>query len=609
MKRRVRLVVAPLVAGAMIAAACGGSDDDSSGDTGADEEVDAGGGDEPADEPADDAEEPADEPADDGEEPADEPADDGDDMAEEPADGDDDMAEPMAIQRGGTLTYLLEAESDTWDIPGANCAVSCITVMNAVADTMTIVNEDGGVEPFLLEDFIVNDDFTEFTLVMRDGVTFHDGTPADGAAVHRNMIEMASGTLQGQVFFDLLNGTPLNANNPGAVEDSIVLNDDGSVTVSFNKPFATFGNNLAGRTGWLIAPSFWDSETRAGDLMVATGPFIMDEQVRGEVTRLVANPNYWRMGEDGAPLPYLDGVDFRPNPDVSTRRATMQSGDADVNHDSFGENRAFWEGEWIEDGNGLVETDPAREVGYLMFNNSVPPFDNPDVRRALALCTDRNEYLTFRSPGNSLANGPFAEGSFGYIEDPGFPQFDPDAGNALFDEIGRPDVINYGTTDAPANLLTAELFADMWNRNCGLNVAIDQFAQAELITRAITGQFEVFAWRNHGQGHPGLELVWWHSRHAEGLALNFGRIVDPAMDELLFESWTTVDPAELDEIAKQINELFADQVYNLWLETTEWSIPYRDGVHGLQHITLESGNRNQQAVAGRVEVDEAWIES
>nr|WP_269448373.1 ABC transporter substrate-binding protein [Ilumatobacter coccineus] len=481
--------------------------------------------------------------------------------------------------------------------------------MNAVADPLTIVTDTGEIEPFLLESFEPNDDFTEFTLVMRDGVTFHDGTPADGAAVHRNLIEMASGLLQGQVFFDLLNGTPLNAANPGAVEDSIVLNDDQSVTVSFNKPFATFGNNLAGRTGWLIAPSFWDSESRAGDLMIATGPFTMENQVRGEVTELRANPNYWRTGQDGQPLPYLDGVDFRPVPDVSTRRATMEAGDADVNADSFGENQEFWNTEWVEAGNGVVEEDPAREVGYLMFNNSKPPFDDPDVRRALTLCTDRNEYLTFRAPGNALANGPFAEGSLGYIEDPGFPQFDADAGNALFDEIGRPDTIVYGTTNVPSNLLTAELFADMWNRNCGLNVEIDQFEQAELITKAITGDFEVFAWRNHGQGHPGLELVWWHSRHAEGLALNFGRLVSPEMDELLLQSWTTVDPAELDTIAQDINKLFAEGVFNMWLNTTEWANPYRAGVHGLQHITLESGNRNQQSLAGRVEVDEAWIES
>ena len=59
----------------------------------------------------------------------------------------------------------------------------------------------------------------------------------------------------------------------------------------------------------------------------------------------------------------------------------------------------------------------------------------------------------------------------------------------------------------------------------------------------------------------------------------------------------------------EVNRLFADGVFNMWLNTTEWSNPYREGVHGLQHITLESGNRNQQSVAGRVEVDEAWIES
>ena len=608
-------MVAPLVAGAMIAAACGGSDD-GDGSTGSEEPADTEATDtdtdtdtdaEPADTEASD-DEPADTEASD-DEPADTEASDDEPADTEASDDDSSMDEEMAIQRGGTLTYLLEAESDTWDIPGANCAVACITVMNAVADPLTIVTEDGAIEPFLLEEFNVNEDFTEFNLVMRDGVTFHDGTPADGAALHRNLIEMASGLLQGQVFFDLLNGTPLNANNPGEVADSIVLNDDDSVTVSFNKPFATFGNNLAGRTGWLVAPSFWDNPDRAGALMVATGPFIMQNQVRGEVTELVANPDYWRMGQDGEPLPYLDAVNFRPVPDVSTRRATMEAGDADVNMDSFGENKNFWDEEWVADGNGVVEEAPAREVGYLMFNNSKPPFDDPQVRKALTLCTDRNEYLTFREPNNTLANGPFAEGSAGYMEDPGFPQFDPEAGNALFDEIGRPEVINYGTTNVPANLLSAELFADMWSRNCGLNVAIDQFEQSELITRALTGDFEVFAWRNHGQGHPGLELVWWHSRHAEGLALNFGRLQSAEMDDLLFQSWTTTDPDELDAIGQEINQLFASEVFNMWLSVTEWANPYRAGVHGLQHITLDSGNENQKSLAGRVEVDEAWIES
>jgi len=605
--RRLRTVAAPLLAGALVVAACGGSDSDSEP---ADEPAPAEdeGGEEPAEEPADD--EPAEEPADD--EPAEEPADDdamedGDDAMEDGDDAMDDDAMSMDIQRGGTLVALLEAESDTWDIPGANCAVSCISVMNQVADNLIIADANNELQPFLLESFSTNDDFTEWTLVMRDGVVFHDGTPADGAAVQRSLIEMASGILQGQVFLDLAGGaSPLLGGDPST---AIQLVDDKTVTVSFDVPFATFGYNLAGRTGWLIAPSFWDSETRAADLMIATGPFRMVEQVRGEVTRLEANPDYWRTDGNGEALPYLDAIDFRPVPDVSARRATMEAGDADLNMDSFGENKEFWTTEWLDAGNSLQPIAADRETSYLMFNNAVPPFDDPDLRRAVALCTDRDEYIAFRAPGNDLANGPFAEGSAGYIEDPGFPQFDPDAGNALLDEIGRPEVINYGTTNVPSNLLTAELFADMWSTNCGLNVNIDQFDQSELITRAIGGAFEVFAWRNHGQGNPGLEYVWWHSRHAEGLALNFGRIVDTDLDALLQQTWATTDQGELDELGKQINTLFAENVYNLWLNTTEWNNGYRQGVHGINTITIGGETQTVGSFAGRYFLQEAWVES
>lgn len=598
MQRRLQRVAAPLVAGALIAAACGGGDEETeSGDTGAEETEET---------VADDTDDTGAEDTDDT------VADDTDDTVADDAEADDSedtvADEPAEITRGGTLVALLEAESDTWDIPGANCAVACISVMNQVADTLTIVDDNGEVQPFLLEAYEVSDDFTTHTLTMRDGVTFHDGSVADAAAVQRNLIEMASGILQGQVFLDLVNGSPVSGENPGDPADSIVLTDENTVTVTFNKPFATFGRNIAGRTGWLIAPSFWDSETRASDVMIATGPFVMESQVRDEVTRLEANPDYWRTDAFGEPLPYLDGIDFRPVADVSARRATMESGDANVNQDSFGENLDFWKGEWVDQGNSLAPAADDRETGYLMFNNSKAPFDNPQVREALTLCTDRELYLALRAPGNQLADGPFAEGSLGYLEDPGFPQFNAEAGNALFDEIGRPEVINYGTTNVPSNLLTAELFAKMWSDNCGLNVVIDQFDQSELITRAITGDFEVFAWRNHGQGHPGLEFVWWHSRHAEGLALNFGRIIDPAMDELLLDTWATDDPADLDLLGQEINKLFAENVYNLWLNTTEWTNPVSAETNGVNVISLDGEKQTVGQYAGRLFLQEAWIE-
>ena len=618
--------MAALVAGALVIAACGGDDDggddaetEEPADDGAEEPADDAaeepaddGGDEPAEEPADDG---ADEPADDG---ADEPADDGegDDAGDDDAgdddtdDGEGDMGEEaMTPQRGGVVTYLLEAESDTWDIPGANCAVACITVMRAVADPMLIVNADNELEPFLVESFDVNEDFTEWTFTMRDGVTFHDGTPVDGAAIQRNLIEMASGTLQGQVFWDLANGS-IFSDPPGNPADSIELVDDMTVKVSFGVPVATFGYALAERTGWVMAPSYWDNPERAGALAVSTGPFVMVEQVRGEVTRLEANPNYWRTDGNGEPLPYLDGIDFRPVPDVDTRLATMQAGDADINQDSFGENTTFWEVDWVEaaEGNGIAPKAEDREVNYLMFNHDKPPFDNAEFRRAVAHCTDRQEVIDFRAPDSNVQDGPFAPGSAGYLEDPGFPQFDPDEGNRILDEIGRLPIV-YGTTNVPSNLVTAELFQEQWSENCGLEVSIDQFEQSELITKALTSDFEVFAWRNHGQGNPGLEYVWWHSRHADGLALNFGRIRDADLDALLEETRQTLDPAVLDEVGQRINQQFAAEVHNLWLNPTEWQNPYRAGVHNVGHITLESGNEVQGQLAGRIWVHEVWIEN
>lgn len=528
-----------------------------------------------------------------------------DDIATEPEDGpEEDLEVEVAPVRGGKLVALIEAETDTWDIPVANCAAGCGAVMTQVADPLLTLDENGEIQPWLLEDYQVNDDFTVHTLTMRPGVTFHDGTPADGAAVRRHLIEMADGLLQGQVFIDLAQGSRFSGGDPA---ESIQLIDDMTVTVSFSKPFAAFANHLTGRTGWLIAPSFWDNPDRASALMVATGPFEMVEHVSDEVTRLEANTAYWRKDEAGQQLPYLEAIDFRPVPDPSTRRATMDAGDADIAQDGSGENEEYWKTEWVEAGNSLAPEATDREVSYLLLNTSQPPFDDPEVRRGLALCTDRELYRTLRSPNDDLVDGPFGEGSLGFLDDPGFPQFDPEAGSALFDSIGRPDVINYGTASVPSSLLTAELFANMWSENCGLNVNIDQFDQSELITRAVTGNFDTFQWRNHGSGNPALEFVWWHSRHAEGLALNFGRIVDPRLDELLVEARATIDRTALDDIAKEINRVFADEVYNLWLNTNEWYNPVTAETHGVNNVTIDGRARTVGQLYGNLFLHETWL--
>src|SRR5690606_25856872 len=78
---------------------------------------------------------------------------------------------------GGKVVYGLEAETtDGWCLPEAQLAIAGIMVARTVYDTLTKPNAEGEVEPWLAESVEPNDDHTEWTIALRDGVKFHDGT-------------------------------------------------------------------------------------------------------------------------------------------------------------------------------------------------------------------------------------------------------------------------------------------------------------------------------------------------------------------------------------------------------------------------------------------------
>ena len=89
---------------------------------------------------------------------------------------------------GGTLIYGVEADTaNPWPGYRASFAPAGYVVISSVSDPLFLPNDDGETVPHLVETAEPNDDYTQWTFTLRDGITFHDGTPFDAAAVKVNI--------------------------------------------------------------------------------------------------------------------------------------------------------------------------------------------------------------------------------------------------------------------------------------------------------------------------------------------------------------------------------------------------------------------------------------
>lgn len=123
---------------------------------------------------------------------------------------------------------------------------------------------------------------------------------------------------------------------------------------------------------------------------VGTGAFVFANYTPQDRVTLTANEDYFRG------RPKLDGVEVRYMPDISSRELGLRAGELDVIS-------GLDEAQWIEATNGkdglVVDVHGVGEVVTIHFNTSIPPLDNPDVRKAIAYALDRDEFLALYGPG------------------------------------------------------------------------------------------------------------------------------------------------------------------------------------------------------------------
>ncbi|MCU1351138.1 MAG: ABC-type dipeptide transport system, periplasmic component [Acidimicrobiales bacterium] len=485
--------------------------------------------------------------------------------------------------RGGQLVYALEADTNGgFCLSEGQLAISGMMVVRAIYDTLTIPNAKGEYVPYLAKSVDHNADYKTWTITLRSGVKFHDGSPLTSQVV-KNNLDAFRGKYPGRsslLFLFVLSNI-----------DTIATTGPLSLEVKMKKPWVAFPAYLysSSRLG-IMAQAQLDDKTTCDRKLIGTGPFKFKSWQPNQKFEGVRNADYWQKAPDGQSYPYVDGITFRPMPDGQVRLNALQGGDINMLHTSGAEEIGKLDKMQKAGKVNLLVSEKFGEVAYTLLNSSRAPFDDIRMRKAMAMGIDRKEInAVYNNSLPSLADGPFAPGSPGYVENPGFPKYNLAEAKKLvasYKADGKDPSFALTTGTTPAGVRLAELVQER-AKKFGVTVRINMQEQAKAINDAIGGKFQALAWRNHPGGDPDTQYVWWYGI---GNPVNFGRFNDPVINKILDDARAEPDQAKRTKMYEDLTRRFATQVWNLWAWYTPWGIAESPNVHGILGPKLPDGS-------------------
>ena len=531
---------------ALVAAACG--DDDT---------TDTSDGDTTVEEPSDDpAEEPADEPSDD---PAEEPA---DDPAEEPA---DDPAEEPVL--GGSINYV----SQIGPPRGLDPAKALQGVIDAqyqmlVFGSMVYGNATGELIPGLAESVVPNGDFTQWTITLRDGLMFTDGTEFTVDAIVAHWDRIADPATGARAAADI-----------AEVESTEVV-DPLTLVVNLNRPDGTWAEVLSQSPGWIPSPAVveqcGDAFGTTPECTVGAGPFVVTEIVAGDHWTYEKNPDYY-----DAPKPYLDEVVMRSVVDPRTRTDTFLSGAADffnvlTPHVVLAEVEGY-----------PVATSWNQGIPSLALRTDEGPTSDIRVRRALNMAIDREAVIARASPGASDLEG-IMDPAGPWANDVTWIAYDPDQAQTLIDEYladtGESSV-DIELIGATGNSALWQAMKQEWDKIDGLNVtlALEESAQtsARIATRDYTGMLNTSI-----PNVPRGIVAALTSDSPQNLTF----INNAGLDQAIIDANATDDPAVQAEAMRRVAEILVEEAPYVPQYVNPFRFFYHENIHGVE-VMPESG--------------------
>jgi peptide/nickel transport system substrate-binding protein len=355
---------------------------------------------------------------------------------------------------GGTLVFA--GASDPVVLDGALVSDGeSLRVITQIFETLVALKPGTTEpEPGLATSWEANDDGTVWTFQIREGVTFHDGTDLDAAAVCTNFdrwfnfpapLQNPSVSYYWQVAFGGFANTDPDSGAPAeSLYKSCEATDASTAVLTLTKPSATFIPALSQQAFSIASPAaleeyradagtvnadgiFLPDGTFGTQNPIGTGPFKFDSWTRNERLTLSRNEDYW--GEKAK----LDRLIFRPIADNAARLQALQTGEIQGYDLVEPQDITTIEG----DSNLQLLDRPAFNVAYVGFNISRKPTDDPKVREAIAHGLDRQAVVdNFYSGRAEVATQFMPPEVVGYADDVKTYEYDPEMAKQILTDAG-----------------------------------------------------------------------------------------------------------------------------------------------------------------------------
>jgi peptide/nickel transport system substrate-binding protein len=392
-------------------------------------------------------------------------------------------------------------------------------------------------------------------------------------------------------------GTDTNTSNIAAIEAP----DEQTVVMTLCAPDVTFAAKVAfAPLGIIPSERLEDTEAQINS-PIGTGPYMFDTWERGSQIVLQANPDYW------GDAPLAQTAVFQWNAEAAQRLVQLEAGTADgidnVGTDDF---QRIMDNPDLQ----LIEREPLN-VFYVGFNVDVEPFNDVNVRRAVALALDRQRIVDNFYPAGSTAATQFIP--------PEMPGFDPDfvdfeqnldEARALLAEAGFPD--GFETDMSLRDVVRGYLPNPT-------QVATD--IQAQLAEVGITVNIDVQESGtfidNANSGNLGLHMLGWGADYPDPsnfYDFHFGAAATPQfgtgfpdIHELLSEAVQVVDAETRFGLYNEVNGLLAEHIPMVPVAYGASAVAYKAPVEGAHSSPL--GNESLSVMGVPDQDTFVWVQN